>query len=182
MDGFEDHLIIVDSISKRFSACGARIGTILTKNAEVKNAVLKLAQARLSVPTLEQFGAASLYQLTDEYFNQVRDEYQRRRDIVFQEIIKIPDVICHKPKGSFYITVKLPIDNAHDFQIFMLTEFEDRGETIMFAPVEGFYATPGRGRKEIRIAYVLKEESLIRGMELLRLGLAAYLKKQQNLR
>jgi aspartate aminotransferase len=91
-------------------------------------------------------------------------------------------VICHKPKGSFYITVKLPIDNAHDFQIFMLTEFEDRGETIMFAPVEGFYATPGRGRKEIRIAYVLKEESLIRGMELLRLGLAAYLKKQQNLR
>jgi aspartate aminotransferase len=182
MDGFEDHLIIVDSISKRFSACGARIGTILTKNAEIKNAVLKLAQARLSVPTLEQFGAASLYQLTDEYFNQVRDEYQRRRDIVFQEIMKIPDVICDKPKGSFYITVKLPIDNAHDFQIFMLTEFEDRGETIMFAPVEGFYATPGRGRKEIRIAYVLKEESLIRGMELLRLGLAAYIKKQQNQR
>ncbi len=177
MKGYEDHLIIVDSISKRFSACGARIGTILTKNAEVRSAVLRLSQARLSAPTLEQYGAAALYQLTDTYFNHVRDEYQRRRDIVYDEIKKIQGVICEKPKGSFYITIKLPVDNAHDFQIFMLTEFEDRGETIMFAPVEGFYATPGRGRKEIRIAYVLKEESLIRGMELLRLGLEAYQRK-----
>jgi len=178
MKGYEDHLIIVDSISKRFSACGARIGEVLTKNKELLGSIMKLAQGRLSAPTLEQKGAVALYSLEADYFDEVREEYQRRRDVAIEEINKIEGAVCQKPKGSFYITLKLPIESAEDFLVYMLTEFEDKGETVMFAPVEGFYATPGMGKDEIRIAYVLNENEIRRGMELLKLGLAAYKKKQ----
>lgn len=178
MKGYEDNLIIVDSISKRFSACGARIGELLTKNKEILGACMKLAQGRLSTPTLEQKGAVSLYSLDESYFNEVREEYQRRRDVAIEEIDKIEGAVCRKPKGSFYITIKLPIDSAEDFLIFMLTEFEDKGETTMFAPAEGFYATPGMGKNEIRIAYVLNEDEIRRGIQVLNLGLTAYKNKK----
>lgn len=178
MKGYEDHLIIVDSISKRFSACGARIGEIITKNRELQGSIMKLAQGRLSAPTLEQKGAVALYSLEADYFDGVRDEYEKRRDVAIEEIKKIEGAICQKPKGAFYITIKLPIDNAEDFLVFMLTEFEDKGETIMFAPVEGFYATPGMGKDEIRIAYVLNVDEIKRGMEILKLGLIAYNNRQ----
>lgn len=174
MKGYEDHLIIVDSISKRFSACGARIGEIITKNKELQGSIMKLAQGRLSAPTLEQKGAVALYSLQADYFDGVRDEYEKRRDVAIEEINKIEGAICQKPKGSFYITIKLPIESAEDFLVFMLTEFDDKGETIMFAPVEGFYATPGMGKNEIRIAYVLNVDEIKRGMEILNLGLIAY--------
>jgi aspartate aminotransferase len=178
MKGYEDNLIIVDSISKRFSACGARIGEILTKNKEVQGSVMKLAQGRLSAPTLEQKGAVALYSLEADYFDEVREEYQRRRDVAIEEINKIEGAVCQKPKGSFYITIKLPVDSAEDFLVFMLKEFADNGETIMFAPVEGFYTTAGMGKNEIRIAYVLNEKEIRRGMELLKLGLIAYKNRQ----
>lgn len=174
IEGYEDNLIIVDSISKRFSACGARIGEILTKNKDIQASVMKLAQGRLSAPTLEQRGAVALYSLESDYFKGVREEYQRRRDVAFEEINKIDGVVCHKPKGSFYITMKLPIEDAEDFLIFMLTEFQDNGETIMVTPISGFYETPGMGKNEIRIAYVLNEDEIRRGIEILRLGLIAY--------
>lgn len=172
--GYEDNLIIVDSISKRFSACGARIGEVLTKNKEIQGSVMKLAQGRLSAPTLEQTGAAALYSLEADYFDGVREEYQRRRNVAFEEISKIEGVVCHKPKGSFYITMKLPIEDGEDFLIFMLREFQDKGETIMFTPISGFYQSPGMGKNEIRIAYVSNEEEIRRGIEILKLGLIAY--------
>lgn len=178
MKGYEDNLVIVDSISKRFSACGARIGELLTKNKELLSSCMKLAQGRLSTPTLEQKGAVSLYSLDESYFNEVREEYQRRRDVAIEEINKIEGAVCQKPKGSFYITIKLPIESAEDFLIFMLTEFDDKGETTMFAPAEGFYATPGMGKNEIRIAYVLNENEIRRGIEILNLGLIAYKNKK----
>jgi len=174
MEGLEDHLVISDTISKRFSACGARIGALLTKNKVIKDCIMKQAQARLSAPTLEQVGAVALYSLDKSYFNETKAEYQRRRDVVFEELSRIEGVICTKAKGAFYMTVKLPVDSAEDFLVFMLSEFQDKGETMMFAPANGFYVTPGSGTSEIRLAYVLKEDDLRRGIELLRLGIEAY--------
>ena len=147
---------------------------ILTKNENIKEALMQLLQARLSAPTLEQVGACSLYELPDSYFEKIRKMYENRRDVAYSEISKIPDVICKKPKGSFYITIKLPVKNAEDFQLFMLKDFSYNNETIMFAPCKGFYETEGRGLREIRIAYVLNEESIKKGMEILRRGLLAY--------
>lgn len=177
--GYEDNLIIIDSISKRFSACGARIGMVITKNEAVKEAVMHMLQARLSAPALEQVGACFLYELPDEYYEEVRKTYEKRRDIAYSEIIKIPDVICKKPRGSFYITIKLPVKDAEAFQMFMLKDFDYNKETIMFAPCKGFYETKGRGLREIRIAYVLNEESIKKGMEILRRGLLAYKERKE---
>ena len=174
---FEDaaeRLITIDSMSKRFSACGARIGALITKNQELHQHALKFCQARLSVATIDQLAAAALYDVEPSYYEDVRREYQRRRDTIFREIRKIPGVVCHEPKGAFYMMAKLPVDNADAFQQFLLTDFSDKGQTVMFAPGEGFYATPGLGVDEIRIAYVLNCEELVRAAELLRLGLAAY--------
>jgi len=172
-----DNVIIVDSVSKRFSACGARIGSIATKNEELYSNLMKLAQGRLCAATLDQIGAAALYELDPSYFNDIKKEYEHRRDVVYEELCKIDGIVCQKPSGAFYITAKLPVEDAEDFLIWMLTKFEDKGETVMFAPVEGFYGTPGLGRSEMRIAYVLKEEDMVRGVELIRLGLEAYKNK-----
>ncbi len=172
-----DRVVIVDSISKRFSACGARVGSILTKNCELYSNMLKLAQGRLSCPMLDQVGATALYNLDPSYFNEVKVEYEHRRNVVYDELSKIEGIICEKPSGAFYITCKLPVDDAEDLLIWMLENFDDKGETVMFAPAEGFYATPGLGRSEIRIAYVLHEADMLRGIEIIRLGLEAYQKR-----
>lgn len=169
-----DRVIIIDSVSKRFSACGARIGCAVSKNADLMDALLKIAQGRLCCPTLDQIGAAALYNMDMSYYEEVKAEYERRRDAAYEELMKIPGVVCRKPGGAFYMTMKLPVDNVEDFLIYLLTEFEDHGETVMFTPAEGFYGTPGLGKDEIRIAYVLNKDAMIRGVELIRLGLEKY--------
>ena len=170
----QDRVIIVDSVSKRFSACGARIGCIVSRNAGLMDGIMKIAQGRLCCPTLDQIGAAALYNLDKSYYDEVKAEYEARRDVVYEELMKIPGVICQKPGGAFYMTAKLPVDDIEDFLLYMLTEFEDNGETAMFTPAEGFYGTKGLGSDEMRMAYVLKKEDMRRAVELIRLGMESY--------
>ncbi len=170
----QENLILIDSVSKRFSACGARIGCIISRNQALMANALKYCQARLSVATLDQIAAAALYSVGPEYFEQVRQEYKRRRDTVVRKLHEIPGVICECPRGAFYLMAALPVDDAEKFQLWLLQEFEDSGDTVMFSAGESFYATPGRGRNEIRIAYVLKQENLERAMDLLALGIRKY--------
>jgi len=172
----QDRVIIIDSISKRYSACGARIGSFASKNKELVKGVLKLCQSRLCVPTLEQIGATELYKVDQSYFKDVNTEYKKRRDLVFDALEAMDGVICKKPRGAFYIIAKLPVKDAEDFVVWMLKDFSDKDETVMFAPAEGFYATEGLGRDEIRIAYILKEKDLKRSMALLEMGLNKYKK------
>ncbi len=174
IERIKDRLIIVDSVSKRFSACGARIGCLVTKNKDILDSALKIGQSRLSCPTLDMIGSEALYNLDSSYFNEIRKEYEKRRDALFEELMKIDGIVCHKPAGAFYMMAKLPVESAEDFLVWLLTEFEDNGETVMFAPMEGFYATDGLGKDEIRIAYVLKEEEMVRAAELIRIGLQKY--------
>ena len=174
IEGVEDRVIITESVSKRYSACGARIGAIASKNKELMKNVLKLCQARLCVATLEQIGAAALYDLPDSYTEEIRQEYETRRDIVYATLQKIPGVVCEKPTGAFYVVVKLPVDNAEKFVIWMLEEFDLDGETIMLSPAEGFYATEGLGKDEVRIAYVLNTKDMERAMFILEKGLEQY--------
>ena len=170
-----ENVIIVDSVSKRFSATGSRVGVIISRNRELMGHALKICQSRLCAATLDQVGAAALYDsMTPAYYEQVRQEYQRRRDAVVESLQKIPGVQFATPEGAFYLMVTLPVDDSEKLQYFLLEEFEDQGETVMYAPGEGFYATPGKGRNEIRIAYVLKQEDLARAMDLLALGIEAY--------
>ena len=174
---FEDaaeNVIVIDTVSKRFSACGARIGCLISRNKELMAHAMKYAQCRLCVPTIDQLASAALYDVGSEYFAAVRDEYKRRRDTVMRKLKEIPGVVCECPKGAFYVMAALPVDNAEKFQIWLLEHFEDHGDTVMFAPGGGFYATPGKGLNEIRIAYVLKQEALERAMDLLALGIKAY--------
>ena len=168
------NVIITDSISKRFSACGARIGSMATKNKDVYENAMKLAQARLCCPTLDQIGAVTLYDLPKDFFDKTKEEYNHRRNVAYNALQKIEGIVCEKPRGAFYITCKLPVKDAEDFLIWMLDDFEDRGESTMFVPAEGFYGTPGLGRDEIRLAYVLNEKDLLRGIELIKLGLKEY--------
>ena len=172
----EDRVIIIDSVSKRYSACGARIGSIASKNKELIAQIMKLCQGRLCVPTLEQVGAVELYKTPVSYFKEVNDEYRKRRDVLYSELMKVDGVICEKPTGAFYVVAKLPVDNAEDFVKWMLTEFRVDNETVMATPAEGFYATPGLGRDEIRLAYILKEEDLRKAAKILKEGLEAYVK------
>ena len=169
-----ENAIVIDSVSKRFSACGARIGVLISKNKELMGHAMKYCQARLSVATLDQMGAAALYSVGPEYFDAVRVEYKRRRDTVMAKLAEIPGVVCSCPKGAFYVMAKLPVDDTEIFQQWLLEEFEDHGDTVMFAPGSGFYATPGAGKNEIRIAYILKQEDLERAMDLLALGIQKY--------
>ena len=169
-----DNIIVADTVSKRFSACGARIGCILTHNKELLGHAMKFCQARLSVPTIDQIASAALYNAGSEYFSEVRAEYKRRRDTVMRKLAEIPGVVCECPKGAFYVMAGLPVDDADKFQYWLLEEFQDNGDTVMFAPGEPFYATPGKGKNEIRIAYVLEQEKLERAMDLLALGIKAY--------
>ena len=173
-DDAADNVIVIDTVSKRFSACGARIGCMISRNKELMAQAMKYAQCRLSVPTLDQIASAALYTVGPEYFAAVRDEYKLRRDTVMRKLKEIPGVVCECPRGAFYVMAALPVDDADKFQMFLLEEFDDHGDTVMFAPGEPFYATPGKGKNEIRIAYVLKQEALERAMDLLRLGIEAY--------
>lgn len=172
--GAEQNVIVVDSVSKRFSACGARIGCIISKNKELMAHAMKLAQARLSVATIDQIASAELYKVGPEYFDAMRAEYKRRRDTCYNKLMEIEGVVCECPKGAFYLMAALPVDDTDKFQKWLLEEFDDNGDTVMFAPGEPFYGTPGKGRNEIRIAYVLKQEDLERAMDLLALGIKEY--------
>lgn len=174
LEDIEDRVIIVDSVSKRYSACGARIGCLASKNEDFIAEVMKLCQGRLCVPTLDQLGAAELYKTPKAYLDDVNTEYMKRRDALYAEIMKIPNVVCEKPTGAFYIVVKLPVENAEDYVTWTLKNFADNGETVMATPAENFYATPGLGRSEIRLAYVLKTEDLVRSAQLLKLSIEAY--------
>ena len=174
IEGIEDRLVIIESVSKRYSACGARIGAICSHNKTLMKNILKLCQARLCVATLEQVGAAALYTLPNSYIESIKNEYQERRDIVYSTLSNIDGVVCEKPTGAFYVVVKLPVDDAEKFIIWMLEEFSVDGETIMLAPAEGFYATKGLGKDEARIAYVLNTDDMKRAMFILEKGLEAY--------
>lgn len=176
-DDLADRVVLVDSVSKRYSACGARVGAVISKNEELMSGILKLAQGRLCCPTLEQVGAAALFRMDKSYYDEAREEYCARRDAAYEEISKIPGVVCQKPGGAFYMTARLPVEDVEDFLMFLLTEFDDNGETVMFAPAAGFYATPGLGKDEMRIAYVLSPDKMRRGAELIKLGIEAYNKK-----
>ncbi|MBQ1755253.1 MAG: pyridoxal phosphate-dependent aminotransferase [Oscillospiraceae bacterium] len=174
LKGVDDNVVIIDSVSKRFSACGARIGMLISRNKDLMAQALKFCQGRLCSATLDQVGAAALYKVGPEYFAKVRDEYRRRRDLCYAKLTAIPGVVCAKPMGAFYVMAKLPIDDAESFQKYLLTEFEDNGETVMVSPATGFYATPGKGLNEVRIAYVLKEKDLGRALDLLAMAIDRY--------
>lgn len=169
-----DRAIVVDSISKRYSACGARIGCIVSRNKDLMAAVLKFAQARLCPPTIDQFASNACLELGDDYFAGIIEEYTKRRDLVFDELQKNPEIVCTKPGGAFYIFPKLPVKDAEKFIIWLLNDYEVDGETVMAAPAEGFYATPGRGKNELRIAYVLNCDALRKAMNILLTGLEKY--------
>ena len=175
----DENVIVIDSVSKRFSATGSRVGVVVSRNRELMTHCLKLCQSRLCTATLDQIGAAALYNvLTPDYYDEMRAEYRLRRDTVVESLQKIPGVKFHVPDGAFYLMVTLPVDDTDKLQKFLLEEFEDNGETVMYAPGEGFYATPGKGRNEIRIAYVTNPAELKRSVEVLGLGIAAYRKKE----
>ena len=177
ISGIDDRSILLDSISKRYSACGARIGCLVSKNQEVTDAALRLGQARLCSPSIEQVGATAALAIQDDYFEKMAEEYKRRRDTVYDELMKIPGVVCLKPSGAFYIMAKLPVKDIEDFARWMLTDFNLDGETTMIAPGPGFYATPGKGQNEARIAYVLNVDDLKKAMRALAKGIETYNKK-----
>ncbi len=176
-EDIKDRAIVVDSISKRFSSCGARIGALITRNPEVFQAVVKFAQARLCPPTLEQKAAVAAYRMGRDYFNPVKREYQKRRDILFEGMQNIPGVVMHKPSGAFYIIAQLPIEDSEHFVRWMLTDFRYENETVMVAPAQGFYSSPGKGNNEVRMAYVLKEDDLKKAIRVLKEGLKEYQKR-----
>jgi len=172
--GIEEHAIMIDSVSKRYSMCGARIGCIVSKNKEVMATAMKYAQARLSPPTFEQIASEAALDTPQSYFDEVIGEYKERRDTLIAELNKIEGVKVATPKGAFYCIAKLPIDNADKFAQWLLESFDLNGETVMVAPAAGFYSTPNVGLDEIRIAYVLKKEDLIRAVEVLKAALEQY--------
>ena len=175
LEDIRENLIIVDSISKRFSACGARIGAMISRNRDFMAQAMKLCQGRLCPATIDQIGAAAMYRSVEpSYFEDVRTEYKKRRDTVLEELGKIPGAKFSTPDGAFYIMATLPVDDAEKLQYFLLEEFEDGGDTVMYAPGSGFYADPAKGRSEIRIAYVKNCDYLRRAIQLLGKGVAAY--------
>ena len=173
----DENLVIIDSVSKRFSACGARIGCVVTRNKQLQAALLKFCQSRLSVATVDQLGAAALYSVDHEFFRECKAEYKKRRDTVIRKLKKIPGVQVEEPMGAFYVMASLPVDNADNFQRWLLEKFNDHGDTVMFAPGAPFYETPGKGINEVRIAYVLKQQDLERAMDVLARGIAVYQKQ-----
>ncbi|MGM9627367.1 MAG: pyridoxal phosphate-dependent aminotransferase [Faecousia sp.] len=170
----DENLVIIDSVSKRFSACGARVGCVVTRNKELQQALLKFCQSRLAVATIDQIGAAALYSVDADFFLRSKAEYQRRRDTVIRKLRQIPGVVVEEPMGAFYLMASLPVDDADKFQYWLLEEFSDDGDTVMFAPGAPFYETPGKGINEVRIAYVLKQQDLERAMDVLAKGIACY--------
>ncbi len=179
LEGLDEHVIVLDTVSKRYSACGARIGAIVTRNKEVLNAALRFAQARLSPPAVAQIAAEAAIDTPQSYFDKVIKEYTERREIVVNALNKMEGVFCPNPGGAFYAVVRLPIDDADKFCQWMLEDFSFEGQTVMMAPATGFYSTPGAGKNEVRIAYVLNKEDLNNAMTCLEKGLEIY-KKQMN--
>lgn len=174
LDGLEEHAVIIDSVSKRYSMCGARIGCIVSKNKALIQTALKYAQARLSSPTYALLASEAALETPPEYFQKVIEEYDERRMVLINALSEIKGVKVSKPKGAFYCIAELPVEDADDFAQWMLEKFNDKGETVMVAPASGFYSTPGSGKNQIRIAYVLNKESLLRSVELLKLALEQY--------
>ncbi|MGB5321354.1 pyridoxal phosphate-dependent aminotransferase [Lutimonas sp.] len=174
LDGLEEHAIIIDSVSKRYSMCGARIGCIVSKNKALIQTALKYAQARLSSPTYALLASEAALETPPEYFQKVIEEYDERRLVLIEALSKIKGLKVSRPKGAFYCIAELPVKDADDFAQWMLEKFNDKGETVMVAPASGFYSTPGSGKNQIRIAYVLNKESLLRSVELLKLALEQY--------
>ncbi len=174
LSGIEDRVVMVDSLSKRASLCGVRIGNIVTRNRELLDHVLRFGQARLCPPTLGQVAGCALTEVPKAYMDSVIAEYQRRRDVVFDALSATPGITLRKPEGAFYVCARIPVPDAESFATFLLREFDLDGETVMVAPAEGFYATPGLGKDEVRIAYVLEEPKLRRAMKILAAALEAY--------
>lgn len=172
--GLEEHAIIVDSVSKRYSMCGARIGYLVSKNKEVMQTALKFAQARLSPPTYAQIASEAALETPQSYFDDVKKEYEERRNILISELNKLEGVVVAQPQGAFYCIAQLPIDNADTFAQWLLEDFNLNGETVMVAPAAGFYATEGLGTNQIRIAYVLEKEDLKRAVHILKEALKVY--------
>jgi len=173
-NGLDEHAIVIDSVSKRYSMCGARIGCLVSKNKEVIKTALKFAQARLSPPTYAQIASEAALETPQEYFEEVIEEYVERRDLLITELNKIDGVIVGRPHGAFYCIAQLPITDADHFAQWLLEKYDLNGETVMVAPAAGFYATEGMGKNQIRIAYVLKKERLIKAVQILKEALKTY--------
>lgn len=174
IDGLEEHAIILDTISKRYSACGGRLGALVSKNKQVLDAVMKFAQARLSPPTFAQILGEAAIDLPDNYFDEVHAEYLSRRNVLVERLQKMEGVRCPVPGGAFYAIAELPVDNTEDFCQWLLESFSHEGATVMMAPASGFYATPGKGKKEVRLAYVLNKEDIHKAMDCLEAALRVY--------
>ncbi len=179
---YQDRVICIDSFSKRFSMCGARVGAIVSLNHEVIESALKLAQARLCPPAVEQVAAAAALTAPDEYVENVRSEYERRRNVLIKHMQRIPGVRCSLPKGAFYFVADLPVDDAEKFALFMLRDFSYNGNTVMFAPAEDFYVTKGLGKRQARFAYVLNEDELVMAAKCLEEGLKVYRSEVMGIR
>ena len=173
-EGYEENVIVIDSVSKRFSACGARIGLLISRNKAFMGEAMKWCQCRLAVSTMDQIASAKLYDLDAHYFDAAREEYKLRRDTLMAKLRQIPGVVCEEPKGAFYVMAALPVDDADTFQHWLLNEFDDQGETVMFACGEPFYGTPGKGKNEVRMAYVLNAGDIARGMDILAVAIEKY--------
>lgn len=178
LEGFEDLVVVVDSLSKRFSACGIRLGSLSTRNKDVYQACLRMAQGRLSPPGLAQMIAVGATDLGPDYYRSVVQEYESRRDLLFEGLTTIPGVFLRKPEGAFYFIARLPISDSEDFARWLLADYDHEGATVMVAPAPGFYATPGLGRNEVRIAYVLAHEALEASVEILEEAIPAYQKSK----
>lgn len=174
IEDFEANAILVDSVSKRYSACGARIGALVSRNPAVIETALKFAQSRLSPPTLAQIGCEALFRVQSGYFDEVHDEYKGRRDLVVDELNKIEGVKCNKPRGAFYTIVQLPVEDSNHFCQWILESFSYEGATVMLAPGNGFYSTPNQGKNEVRLAYVLNKTDLTKAIECIKFALTAY--------
>lgn len=174
LKGIEQNVLMIDSVSKRYSMCGARIGAIVSKNKDVMAAALKFGQARLSPPTIDQIASEAALDTPQSYFDEVQAEYVERRNIMVNGLNSIPGVFCPMPKGAFYCVAKFPVDNAERFCQWLLEEYDYEGQTVMMAPANGFYSSKNLGLQEARIAYVLKKESLIKSLDVLRNALKAY--------
>jgi len=180
INGLDAHAVVIDSISKRFSACGARIGAIVSRNQEFITTVLKFAQTRLSPPIVAQKAAVAAHKTSDEYFEKVQKEYLARRNFVVDQLNQIEGVSCPSPGGAFYCVVELPLDNAEDFCKWLLTDFSQDGSTVMLSPASGFYSTPGLGKTQIRLAYVLNKTKLQKAIDCLKEALVVYRNKVES--
>ncbi|HBC75966.1 MAG: aspartate aminotransferase [Candidatus Wallbacteria bacterium GWC2_49_35] len=180
LESVSDRVIMMDSISKRYSACGVRMGCVVSRNAELMNLIVRFAQARLSSPYAEQMVSAEAVNISDADMNKMIDEYKKRRDIVYEALESNPDIICKKPRGAFYVIVKLPIKDADKFSSWLLTDFRHDNKTVMVAPASGFYATSGQGKDEIRLAYVINRDHLKDAMSILAMAIKEYQKIEKK--